>query len=163
MPNSFVAPHWIELVQLLAAALCGVVIGFERELHQKPAGVTTVTIVTVASTLVMQLGFRLAQLGGGVTPADPARIATAVITGIGFLGAGMIIRNARAIHGINTAATIWCMACVGLAIGAGYYVTAGIVTVMVRVALWLEQIHLTKLAERRRAAGLPPEPPDNTY
>jgi putative Mg2+ transporter-C (MgtC) family protein len=162
-PNSYLPFYWIELAQLVAAAVCGVIIGYEREQHQKPAGVTTMVIVTMASTLVMQLGFRLAVLGGGVTPADPARLASAVVSGIGFLGAGMIIRNARAIHGINTAATIWSMACIGLALGAGAYVPAGMLTLLVRIALHFERLRLTKLAERRRAAGLPPEPPDDGY
>jgi len=167
LPNSFLPITWIELVQLCLAVLCGIVIGFEREAHQKPAGITTLVIVTLASTLVMQVGFRLAELGGGITPADPSRMATAVVTGIGFLGAGMIIRNAKVIHGVNTAATIWCMACVGLAIGAGAYFAAGAVTLLARVALHFEGQRLTKLAEmraaRRRDAGLPPEPPDDGY
>lgn len=161
-PNSYLAPQWIELAQLGLAVVCGMVIGYERELHQKPAGVTTMLIVTLASTLAMQLAFRLALLGGGVTAADPARMGTAVVTGIGFLGAGMIIRNAKAIHGVNTAATIWSMAVIGLAIGSGAYVTAGAVTVLVRVALHFERLRLTKLAERRRAAGLP-DLPDDVY
>jgi putative Mg2+ transporter-C (MgtC) family protein len=142
------------------------VIGFEREQHHKPAGVTTAVIVTLASTLVMQLGFRLAVMGGGVTPADPARLAAAVVTGIGFLGAGMIIRESRQVFGINTAATIWSMACVGLAIGAGAYFAAGCVTILIYGALVLERVRLDRLARRsgfkRRATDIVPfqRPPD---
>src|ERR1051325_10435439 len=95
MPNSFQPVLAYEIWQLLGAAACGALIGLQRQVHGKPAGITTLAIVTLASTLILQLGFHLAQMGGGPTPADPARIASGVLTGIGFLGAGIIIRQSR--------------------------------------------------------------------
>ncbi len=96
------------------------VVGFERELQHKPAGVRTIGIVTLGSCLIMMLGLRLSE---AFTPhSDPARMAAQVISGIGFLCAGVIIQTRMHVQGLTTAAVVWMMAAVGLAIGAGWYV-----------------------------------------
>ena len=112
---------WLELAQLLLAVVMGTLIGLQRQLHHKPAGATTLALVTLASTLTMQLSLRL-PASGGMTGGDPGRLAAAIITGIGFLGAGVIIRSGVHVQGVTTAATVWLMACLGLGLGAGYLV-----------------------------------------
>jgi len=139
---------WIDLVQMLLAIVLGFIIGFQREMKHKPAGVNTITIVTLTSTLVMQLSYKLPALGAGGSP-DPTRLAAAIITGIGFLGAGVIMRTGMHVQGITTAATIWLMAGVGLAIGAGYYVPAVAVVVLVWLGFLLDP-HIDRLIESRR-------------
>lgn len=111
---------WEELLRLLLAVLLGVIVGFERELLHKPAGVRTIGIVTLGSCLVMMLGLRLSW--STVPHSDPARLAAQVISGIGFLCAGVIIQTRLHVQGLTTAAVVWMMAGVGLAIGAGWYV-----------------------------------------
>lgn len=124
--------EWIDLAKMVLAIILGFIIGFQRELRHKPAGITTITLVTLASTLVMIISQKLhlasqAQVGG-----DPARLAAAILTGVGFLGAGVIIQTRKSVHGITTAATIWLMAAVGLGIGLGYFIE-----VLIAVALAL--------------------------
>jgi putative Mg2+ transporter-C (MgtC) family protein len=149
---------WIDLGQLLLAILLGFIIGFQRELKHKPAGVNTITIVTLTSTLVMQLSYKLPALGAGGSP-DPTRLAAAIITGIGFLGAGVILRTGMHVQGITTAATIWLMASVGLAIGATYYLPAIVVVALVWLGFLLDP-WIDRLIERRRRIqrpeGIPP-------
>jgi len=129
----------IELGQLALALFLGLIIGFERELDDKPAGVKTITIVTLCSTLIMQLSYKLPAVSAGLM-GDPGRLAAAVVTGIGFLGAGVIIRTGQGVEGITTAATIWLMAGVGLAIGATYYLPAVIVAAIVYTLLLLDPV-----------------------
>jgi len=124
MPVSEIHWSWIDLGKLCLAVVLGFIIGYNRAIHHKPAGVTTMSIVTLASTLMMELSYQLSASGIGPAGADPARLAAAVMTGIGFLGAGVIMQTGGHIQGITTAATIWIMTAIGLAIGAGYYLPA---------------------------------------
>jgi putative Mg2+ transporter-C (MgtC) family protein len=122
---------------LLAAALGGIV-GIERGLRHKPAGIRTTMFICLGSALFTVLSYDSArQLGG-----DPARIAAQIIPGIGFIGAGAIIRERGGVVGLTTAATIFVIASVGMATGAGHYVTAVFATVLTLIALtflgWLE-------------------------
>ena len=123
----------------LAAAL-GAVLGLERELREREAGLRTHLLVSVGSalfTIVSAYGFRgFLTSGDAVIRADPTRIAAQIVTGIGFLGAGAIIRQGVAIRGLTTAATLWVVAAIGLAAGAGYYSAAVITTAVALVALW---------------------------
>jgi putative Mg2+ transporter-C (MgtC) family protein len=123
----------------LAAALGGV-LGLERELRDREAGLRTHLLVSVGSalfTIVSAYGFReFLNSGQSVVRADPTRIAAQIVTGIGFLGAGAIIRQGLAIRGLTTAATLWVVAAIGLASGAGYYSAAVITTGVALVALW---------------------------
>lgn len=152
-----------DLAQIVLAVLLGFIVGFQREMKHKPAGVTTITIVTVASTLIMQLSYKLPATGPD-GPADPARLAAAVITGIGFLGAGVILRTGVHIQGITTAATIWLMAGVGLAIGAAYYVPTLVVIALVLLGFaadpYIERVIEARSKSRRAKNGGTPPPAD---
>lgn len=109
---------------LLSAGLCGI-IGLEREYRHKPAGLRTNILVGMGATLVMLMSLYASSQDNG----DMMRLASGVITGIGFLGAGVIIRgqgqnDEEMVHGITTAATIWIVAVIGLAVGLGFYFAA---------------------------------------
>jgi len=144
---------WVEFVEMLMAVTAGFIIGFEREVRHKPAGVTTITIVTLTSTLVMQLGEKIPALEG---PVDTTRLAAGVITGIGFLGAGVILRTGGHIQGITTAASIWFMAAVGLAIGAGYYIPAAAAVALVWLGFAADPLVERLVHLRRTARGIAP-------
>jgi putative Mg2+ transporter-C (MgtC) family protein len=129
-----------ELLRVAVAAALGGAVGLERELREREAGFRTHMLVAVGSalfTLVSAYGFREFLLhGGSVVRADPTRIAAQIVTGIGFLGAGAIIRQGLSIRGLTTAATLWVVAAIGLAAGAGYYSAAVITTLVALVSLW---------------------------
>jgi putative Mg2+ transporter-C (MgtC) family protein len=113
-----------DLLKLALALVLGGLIGWERELYDKPAGFRTNTLICVGSTL-----FTIFSLRIGTTPGtDSARIAAQIVSGIGFLGAGAIIRRGEAVLGLTTAATIWFVASIGMGVGAGYYVTSSVGT-----------------------------------
>lgn len=121
----------VDLVlRLLVAAGLGAAIGIERELRQKPAGLRTNILIAVGSALFTVMSVVLAREGG-----TPDRIAAQVVTGIGFLGAGAILRHGTTIHGMTTAATIWVNAAVGMAAGAGQLGMATAATVVTLVVL----------------------------
>ena len=128
------------LLRLLIAAVCGGVIGYERKNRLKEAGVRTHMIVCLAASLMMILskyGFHdvLGQNGFGL---DPSRIAAQIVSGVGFLGAGMIFMRRQEISGLTTAAGIWATAGVGMAIGAGLYllgITAAVIIIIVQILL----------------------------
>lgn len=111
------SPPWTGTILVLVAVVCGTVIGLERESHNKPAGTRTVSLICVGSTI-----FALASImiAGGSDIADRGRIAAQVVTGVGFLGAGAIIRERGTVVGLTTAATIWVVAAIGVLIGTGY-------------------------------------------
>lgn len=122
------------LVRCGAAALCGGIIGLERELKKKPAGFRTNILICLGSAMYMTAGLLLVN-EGGQTFSDPARIAAQVVTGIGFLGAGCIIQQRGRIRGLTTAATIWVVAAIGIVAGAGFPVLAFIAASMVLLTL----------------------------
>ena len=135
------ALHWPEvLLRLVLAALFGGVLGLERELREREAGLRTHLLVSVGSalfTIVSAYGFReFLNSGESVVRADPTRIAAQIVTGIGFLGAGAIIRQGLSIRGLTTAATLWVVAAIGMASGAGYWSAAVITTALVLFSLW---------------------------
>jgi len=129
-----------ELVRVAVAAALGGAVGLERELREREAGFRTHMLVSVGSalfTLVSAYGFHEFLVGGGnVIRADPTRIAAQIVTGIGFLGAGAIIRQGFSVRGLTTAATLWVVAAIGMASGAGYYSAAVITTALVLISLW---------------------------
>lgn len=120
------------LLKILLSAILGGIIGLERELSHKEAGLRTNILIAIGSTLITILSI---QLASGSSTADPARLAAQIVTGIGFLGAGAIIQARFAIHGLTTAATIWTVAAIGIAVGFGYYLVSFLVTIMVLVIL----------------------------
>ena len=122
----------IALRLVLAAALGGGV-GIERQIRDKPAGLRTNMLVCVGATLFMLISTRLAAATGG----DQTRIAAQIITGIGFLGAGAVLHSRGFVVGLTTAATIWVVAGIGMAVGSGYYGMAALATVLSIVTLTL--------------------------
>jgi putative Mg2+ transporter-C (MgtC) family protein len=134
-------PFELELsLRLIGAAVAGGLVGLEREVSDQPAGFRTHMLVALGSclfTLVSAYGFG-AFLGGEAAPQirfDPTRIAAQVVTGIGFLGAGAILRYGTTVRGLTTAASLWVVAAVGLAIGAGAYLISGVTTAVTLLAL----------------------------
>jgi putative Mg2+ transporter-C (MgtC) family protein len=132
---------WEEaLLRLAIAAALGGAVGLEREFREREAGFRTHMLVSVGSalfTLASAYGFRdFLVHGDSVIRADPTRIAAQIVTGIGFLGAGAIIRQGFSVRGLTTAATLWVVAAIGLSAGAGYYSAAVITTLVVLVSLW---------------------------
>lgn len=121
-----------ELLRLGIAAGLGGAVGLERELREREAGLRTHLVVCVGSalfTLVSAYGFHAFMVNGGnLVRTDPTRIAAQIVSGIGFLGAGAIIRQGFSVRGLTTAATLWLVAAIGMACGAGYYVPALLAT-----------------------------------
>lgn len=118
----------LEMVlRLVLSVILGGLIGLERQLHRRTAGLRTNILVCLGSCLIMVLSLHIYELYRGVAAVDPSRIASGVITGIGFLGAGTIIRERENIKGLTTAACLWVVSAIGLAVGCGFY-TAGVVT-----------------------------------
>lgn len=132
------------ILKLLTAAFLGGVIGLEREIRSKPAGLRTNMLICVGSALFTVLSVEMSGPGGG----DPGRIAAQIITGIGFIGAGAIIRERGGVVGLTTAATIFVVASIGMAAGMGLYATAGFSTLLILAALsilgWFEGLFSLK-------------------
>jgi putative Mg2+ transporter-C (MgtC) family protein len=147
--------NWDEsLLRLALAAVLGGLIGVERELREREAGLRTHLLVALGSalfTIVGAYGFHeFLTSGAPVVRADPTRIAAQIVTGIGFLGAGAIIRQGFSVRGLTTAATLWVVAAVGLAAGAGYYSVAVITTALVLIALYPLRLIAYKMIVRFR-------------
>ena len=123
------------ITRLILAALLSGIIGFEREAHGRAAGLRTHILVCVGSTLIMLTSLYIFDAYIGKVPLDPTRIAANVITGIGFLGAGTIIRSGASVMGLTTAASIWAVSGIGLAIGCGYYLGALVCTFIILATL----------------------------
>jgi putative Mg2+ transporter-C (MgtC) family protein len=117
------------MLRIGAGVGLGALIGFERQYRARMAGMRTNALVSVGATLFVLLS---AHGFGGMADADPTRVAAQIVSGIGFLGAGVILRDGASIRGLNTAATLWCSAAVGALAGAGLYAVAamGAVTVL---------------------------------
>jgi len=147
MPSELTVNLQVELaLRLLLGLVLGAAIGLERELDRQPAGFRTHSLVALGACLfTIVSGY--AFLGSG---ADPTRIAAQIVTGIAFLGAGAIIRQGRSIRGLTTAATLWVVAAIGMATGAGYYSAAVLATVIVLVSLWPLRLVTYRLLVRFR-------------
>lgn len=118
-----------EIAFRLALSLVyGGVIGYERQAHHKSAGLRTHMLVSIGSSLIMILSINIYSSVQGLTNADPTRLAAQVVSGIGFLGAGAILKEGISIRGLTTAASLWVVSCVGLAVGSGSYISATIAT-----------------------------------
>src|SRR5688572_24530908 len=135
-----------ELIRrLLTAALLGALMGFEREIKQKSAGLRTNILIAVGSALFTLMSYELAA---EVTGGDPGRVAAQIVTGIGFLGAGAIMRTGSGVQGLTTAATVWVNAAVGVAAGGGEYHLAFIATGVTLAALLVLQPLEAAIAKR---------------
>jgi|GEM_PF-118876 len=113
-----------HIVKIIFSAIAGGVIGFEREHKNRPAGLRTHALVSIGATMVMLIPIELAHAGMEPIRMDVTRLGAQVISGIGFLGAGTIIRNGESVKGLTTAASLWVSAIIGLTIGAGNYMTS---------------------------------------
>jgi putative Mg2+ transporter-C (MgtC) family protein len=118
------------LVQLALAVVLGGAVGLERELKGKPAGLRTNILICMGATLFTVLSFRMAELGG-----DPGRVAAQILPGVGFIGAGTILHMRGAVTGLTSAATIWVVAAVGMALGARSYLEALGATLLLTLVL----------------------------
>jgi putative Mg2+ transporter-C (MgtC) family protein len=145
------------LGRLFLAAAIGGLIGLEREIRGKPAGLRTNLLICMGATLLMELSIGVAGMAGGIrtpdgtlTVGDPGRIAAQIVSGIGFLGAGTILQARGSITGLTTAATIWVVAAIGMAVGARAYVEAIAAAVMVGISLVVLARVEDELIRRRR-------------
>ena len=144
---------WEWLIRIAVAVICGAAIGIERGIRQKEAGIRTHSIVAMAAAVFMivskyaffDLSTEAEMLMAGTKGADPSRIASQVVSAIGFLGAGIIFRGKGTVKGLTTAAGVWATAAIGLAIGGGLY-TIGVVST---VLLLLVNICLHTCNEKR--------------
>jgi putative Mg2+ transporter-C (MgtC) family protein len=151
--------HWAEaLLRLVLAGVLGGAIGAEREIREREAGLRTHMLVSIGAALfTIVSAYAWGEFNfsaeSGIT-YDPTRIAAQVVTGIGFLGAGAIIRQGLSVRGLTTAASLWVVAAIGIASGAGYYSGAVITTVVVLVSLWPLRILAHRILERIRPGEL---------
>ena len=143
----------VELsVRLLVAALLGLAIGFEREIHGHPAGLRTHMLVALGSALFTVLSIH--GFGGevaGAAPIDTTRIAAQIVSGIGFLGAGAILKDGIIIRGLTTAASLWATSAVGMAAGAGEYIVGAVGCAVILVSLW----PINAIADRLHGSNQP--------
>ena len=119
------------IVRLVAASVFGALVGLEREIHEHPAGMRTHLLVSLGSA-----GFTVLSIDVFGVDGDPGRVAAQVVTGVGFLGAGAILKEGATIRGLTTAASLWAVAAVGMAAGAGAWGVAVTATIIVILSLW---------------------------
>lgn len=141
MEQMFLQQSIMYLIRLVIAGVCGVVIGFERTNRAKEAGLRTHCIVAIASCLMMLVSIYGFMNIPNITNRDPARIAAQIVSGIGFLGAGMVFVKHQMISGLTTAAGIWATAGIGMAIGCGMYVVGVAGTLMILLAQTVLHFH----------------------
>ena len=132
--------------KILLAGLLGFLVGLERELMGSPAGDRTFSLVSIGSALFTVLAF---DVFGAPSGNDPGRVAANVLTGVGFLGGGMILKEGGAVRGLTTAAGLWAVAAVGMAVGAERYLLAILTTVLIMLVFAAERVYSIK---RRGAA-----------
>jgi putative Mg2+ transporter-C (MgtC) family protein len=125
------------ITRLLMTLVLSGLIGLERQVHRRDAGLRTHILVALGSCLIMLTSLYVFDIYKETVALDPARIAAGVITGIGFLGAGTIIREPEGVRGLTTAASLWVVAGIGLAVGCGFIKLAVYTTVLVLLVLYL--------------------------
>ncbi len=130
-------PLWEGVLRIVIAMLLGAVIGLERERRRQPAGFRTHTVLALGSALLSMVSVFVPSVYGTGVNVDPSRIASQVVSGIGFLGAGAILRMGVSVKGLTTAASLWTTAGIGLAAGAGMYVLSLFSTAVLLVVLSL--------------------------
>jgi putative Mg2+ transporter-C (MgtC) family protein len=123
------------LLRLFLSLILGGLIGLERQMHRRAAGLRTHILVCIGSCLIMLTSMYVFDIYKGVSGLDPTRIASGVITGIGFLGAGAIIQAREGIKGLTTAASLWVVAGIGLAAGCGFYSASFFTTALSLIVL----------------------------
>jgi len=172
-PPDFSLPQMMEVVRTLRldllvklglAVLLGGIIGFERELSGKPAGLRTNILICVGAALLMDVSINIG-LADGKRIGDPGRIAAQIVSGVGFLGAGTIMQSQGMVTGLTSAATIWVVAAIGMTVGAGQYVEgigAGLLVTFVLAGLgslehWVRRARRVGSATIRASVGTPLE------
>ncbi len=127
--------EWIIVFRLVLSAILSGIVGFEREFHGRAAGFRTHILLCVGSTLIMLTSIHIFDVYSSRVPIDPARLAAGVVTGIGFMGAGTIMRYKASVRGLTTATSLWVVAGIGLAVGSGLYFGAIVTTFIAVIAL----------------------------
>ena len=133
-------PYDVFLNRLLCALICGVLIGIERQLRKRNAGLAVNALVSVGACLFILISesvIMAAVLSGGPVNNDNLRVLSQVVTGVGFLGAGVIMKDGFTIHGLNSAATVWCSAAVGCMCGYGMWRQSGIAVLVILFINWI--------------------------
>jgi putative Mg2+ transporter-C (MgtC) family protein len=163
LPASLVAALKLGSIgRLVLSALLGGMVGIERELKAKPAGLRTTMLICMGAAMFTELSILMSQLalGNESLRSDPARLAAQIIPGIGFIGAGAILHGRGRVTGITTAATLWVVTSIGIAVGAGAYVEAIGATTMVLLTLLVlgrvERILGVRMSHRRYLAAVDP-------
>jgi putative Mg2+ transporter-C (MgtC) family protein len=128
-------------------------IGIERQLHRRNAGLRTHILVSVGACLIMLTSLYVFDIYKDITRVDPARIAAGVITGIGFLGAGAILKERDGVKGLTTAASLWVVAGIGLAVGVGFFSAAVFTAVLALIALFFLRRFESKLFQEEKEEG----------
>lgn len=133
------------ILRLVLAILIGGIVGFERETHKRAAGLRTHILVCMGATLVTMTSLYIAEnYGSAYQNCDPSRIAAGIVTGIGFLGAGTIMRSKVSVLGLTTAASLWGVAGIGLALGCGFYKAA----IFTAIAIIITLVVIGKITHR---------------
>ncbi len=127
--------EWIIVFRLVLSAILSGIVGFEREFHGRAAGFRTHILLCVGSTLIMLTSIHIFDVYSSRVPIDPARLAAGVVTGIGFMGAGTIMRYKASVRGLTTATSLWVVSGLGLAVGSGLYFGAIVTTLIAVIAL----------------------------
>ncbi|CDF58455.1 MgtC/SapB family protein [Thermobrachium celere] len=139
----------VVVFKLILSLLLGGIVGYEREFKNRPAGLRTHVLVCLGATLVQIISIDYYKVNG-VTNYDPMRLGAQVISGIGFLGAGTILKEGVNVKGLTTAASIWAVACIGLAVGSGLYFEGIITTLFIYFCLrWFKKIEKRIIAGKR--------------
>ncbi len=141
-------PTYEMIFKLLLGTLLGGIIGFERQTHGRPAGFRTQLLVCVACVLIMMISesyYVQGQVNPALSRIDPTRLAAGAMTGVGFLGAGVILKTGASIQGLTTAACIWIVSAIGLAIGAGQYAAGISGFVITFFSLWVLRLFETNI------------------
>lgn len=138
------------IMRMCVSLVLGAAVGVERQTRRRDAGMRTFTLICLGSTLAMLISIWIPQTFPDFLNGDPGRIAAQVLSGIGFLGAGAIIQSKGSVHGLTTAACIWAVAVIGLAVGAGMYIGAALATAILIIVL----ISLEKLEKRMYLDGV---------
>jgi putative Mg2+ transporter-C (MgtC) family protein len=134
------------LPKILVSTICGAIVGYDREVRNKVAGIRTNVLIAVGVTILTTVSFWISKDN---TNIDPTRIIGQIVTGIGFLGAGVIMKHDDKIIGVTTAAFIWAISAIGVMIGLGYYIVPIIITVGLLIISKLFEILEKRIKERR--------------
>jgi putative Mg2+ transporter-C (MgtC) family protein len=137
------------LTRILISFVIGTLIGIERETHNRPAGLRTHILISIGATIVMLISIYIPQTFTDFQNGDPGRIAAQVVSGIGFLGAGAILKFGADVKGLTTAASIWAMAALGMAVGAGMYIISFIGVLVILFALTIMDIFEKRIFKER--------------